>query len=454
MSLMRVRPKTSLVCDINRPFEEEQHGYTPEEAKQEANRCLQCRHEPCVKGCVANLPIPQIIQAIKEDRNEDAMALIQTKGNLPRVCSRVCFHEKQCEGSCVRGIRGEPIGIGLLERFVSDSCASLPQPILGAIKKDRVAIIGSGPSGLACAKDLADEGYHVEIFEASELGGGVLRYGIPAYRLPTQIVEEEIQAVVNRGVIMHYCTQVGKDISFDELMASFDAVYLATGVGMSHKLNIPGDDYPEVISANEFLKYINDDVSHARSDILKLVQGKRVRIVGGGNVAMDAARSAIRLKAKNVKILYRRGMDELPARAEEVHEALEEKVAILTLLSPHEIIGENGHVTHIICTQNELSEEMQEGRRGIVATSKKVKLKADLIIEAIGGAGAIWLSENTYSIGVTKQGYINVGLNQNTNHEKVFAGGDVVSGALTVVHAMKAGRAGAKAIAAYLESKN
>ncbi len=452
MSLQRIMPKAPITCDIHNPFMEEHIGYEREEALQEANRCLQCRHEPCVKGCIANLPIPQFIKAIQEDRLEDAMALIESRGNLSRICGRVCFYEKQCEGSCVRGIRGEAVAIGWLERYVSDKQRSLTWLDVSKTNKE-IAIVGSGPSGLACAKDLAKLGHSVTIFEANALGGGVLRYGIPYYRLPERVVEEEIQSVIHHGVVIRYNIEVGKDISMEALLEQYDAVYIATGVGTSHKLGIEKEDLPQVISANEFLKYLHDDSSHARADIENLIRGRRVRVIGGGKVAMDAARSAIRLKAKNVKILYRRSMEELPARPEEIHEAMIEGVKILTLLTPLRIVGNEEGVTHIICQQNELTDTVEEGRKTIIGTNQKVKLKADLIITAIGGAGATWLIGNSQQIDVTRQGYINVGLKQNTNHEKVFAGGDVVSGALTVVHAMKAGRQAAQAIHAYVSKE-
>ena len=437
----------------NKNFKEVSQGYDEELALNEASRCLNCKNMPCVSGCPVNVRIPEFIAKIAAHDYEGAYAIIKTTNSLPAICGRVCPQENQCESKCVRGIKGEPVGIGRLERFAADYAmakGSAPAEIPAPNGK-KVAVIGSGPAGLTCAGDLAKLGYEVHIFEALHTPGGVLVYGIPEFRLPKALVREEIKNVEALGVKIETNVVVGRSISLDELMEEegFDAVFVGSGAGLPNFQKIPGENLCGVYSANEFLTRINLMKAYkdgSDTPIMPL-QGKKVAVVGGGNVAMDAARCSKRLGA-DVYVVYRRGMEELPARHEEVEHAIEEGIVFKTLNNPVKINGdEKGYVSSMTCVEMELGEPDASGRRRpIEKVGSEHDLPVDCVIMSLGTTPNPLIKNTTPGLEVNRKGGIVVNEAGLTSHQNVYAGGDAVTGAATVILAMGAGKLGAKSI--------
>ena len=435
-------------------------GYTEEQALDEAARCLNCKNPQCVSGCPVQVRIPDFISRIKEQDYEGAYQVIRETSSLPAVCGRVCPQETQCEAKCVRGVKGDPVGIGRLERFVADrhNAAPAEQPVLPAPNGHKVAVIGSGPSGLTCAGDLARKGYEVTVFEALHLAGGVLVYGIPEFRLPKSIVQKEVDGLKAMGVKIETNMVIGRIVSVDELMTEygFEAVYIGSGAGLPMFMNIPGENLCGVYSANEFLTRINLMKAYqqgADTPLLSL-RGKRVAVVGGGNVAMDAARCSKRLGAE-VYVVYRRGMEELPARREEVEHAMEEGIIFKTLNNPVQINGDdNGYVRSMTCIEMELGEPDASGRRRPVEKpGSEFELDVDCVIMSLGTTPNPLIKNTTPGIEVNRKGGIIVDDSGMTSQQSVYAGGDAVTGAATVILAMGAGKLGAKSIDAQLSGK-
>ena len=439
----------------NKNFEEVALGYTAEQAVDEAERCLNCKNKPCVNGCPVMVHIPEFIAKIREKDFEGAYQIIAESSSLPAVCGRVCPQESQCEKYCIRGIKGEPVGIGRLERFVADyhnaNCTEKPvKPQSNGIK---VAVIGSGPSGLTCAGDLAKKGYEVTVFEAFHLAGGVLVYGIPEFRLPKTIVQKEIDTLKDLGVKIETNMVIGKVISIEELIKEYDfkAVFVGSGAGLPKFMNIPGENLNGVYSANEFLTRINLMKAYRDNSSTPIKHGKKVVVVGGGNVAMDAARCAKRLGG-DVHIVYRRTLDELPARKEEVEHAMEEGIIFDLLTNPVQINGdENGWAKSCTCIKMELGEPDASGRRRPVAVEgSEFDIEADVVIMALGTSPNPLIKSTTEGLEVNKHGGIITDENGATSVQAVYAGGDAVTGAATVILAMGAGKTAAKAIDEYL----
>ena len=435
----------------NKNFDEVALGYTEEQALDEAQRCLNCKAKPCMTGCPVMVHIPEFIAEVAKGNFEEAYQIISHTSALPAVCGRVCPQENQCEKYCVRGKKGDPVGIGRLERFVADwhnaNCHTLPEK--PASNGHRVAIVGSGPAGLTCAGDLARKGYEVTVFEALHLAGGVLVYGIPEFRLPKSIVQKEVDGLKALGVTIATDTVVGRTITVDELMEEqgFEAVFIGSGAGLPMFMNIPGVNYKGVFSANEFLTRINLMKAYKPESDTPIVHPKKVAVVGGGNVAMDAARCAKRLGAE-VYIVYRRGMEELPARKEEVEHAEEEGIIFKTLNNPVEILAdENDNVTKIRCIQMELGEPDASGRRRPVEIpGSEFDLDVDCVIMALGTSPNPLIKDTTKGLEINKKGGIVVNEDGLTSKDNVYAGGDAVTGAATVILAMGAGKTAAKAI--------
>lgn len=441
----------------NKDFKEVATGYDAETAIEEAKRCLHCKHRPCVSGCPVNIAIPDFIALVAQGKFEEAYQVIAKTSALPAVCGRVCPQEKQCESKCVRGIKGESVGIGRLERFVADyHNANTPLKKADIPKNGkRVAIVGSGPSSLTCAGDLAKMGYAVTIFEALHIAGGVLVYGIPEFRLPKAIVQREVNGLKDMGVDVETNVVIGRSISIDDMLQKYDAVFVGSGAGLPRFMGIEGENLKGVYSANEFLTRINLMKAYKEDSRTPVQHGRRVAVVGGGNVAMDAARCAKRLGAQEVCIIYRRSMEELPARAEEVENAIEEQIEFKTLMNPTRILGdENGNVTGIECVNMELGEPDESGRRRPVAIKGSEHIiDVDSVIIAIGTSPNPLIKSTTAGLEVDKRGCIVADENGRTSREGVFAGGDTVTGAATVIKAMGAGKAAAKAIDEYIKSK-
>ncbi len=444
----------------NKNFLEVALGYTEEQALDEAARCLNCKNHPCVGGCPVNVKIPEFIKKINEHDFEGAYQVIHETSSLPAVCGRVCPQESQCEKYCVRGIKGEPVGIGRLERFVADwhNEHSTEQPARPASNGHKVAIIGSGPAGLTCAGDLAKKGYDVTVFEALHLAGGVLVYGIPEFRLPKGIVQKEVDGLKAMGVKVETNMVIGRVCSIDELMEEygFEAVFIGSGAGLPMFMHIPGENLKGVYSANEFLTRINLMKAYrADSDTpIMDLHGKKVAVVGGGNVAMDAARCSKRLGA-DVYVVYRRGMEELPARKEEVEHAIEEGIIFKTLNNPVQINGDSeDRVASMTCIEMELGEPDASGRRRPVEKpGSEFDLSVDAVIMSLGTSPNPLIKSTTQGLEVNKKGGIIVNEDGLTSREGVYAGGDAVTGAATVILAMGAGKLAAKSIDEYLMSK-
>ena len=436
----------------NKNFLEVALGYTEEQALDEAARCLNCKNHPCVDGCPVNVRIPEFIQKIVEKDYEGAYQVIHQTSSLPAVCGRVCPQESQCEMHCVRGKKGDPVGIGRLERFVADwhNAHSTEAAAKPESNGHKVAVIGSGPAGLTCAGDLAKKGYEVTVFEALHLAGGVLVYGIPEFRLPKAIVQQEIDGLKKMGVDFECNMVIGKVLTIDELMGEYgyEAVFVGSGAGLPRFMNIPGESLKGVYSANEFLTRSNLMKAYLPTSKTPIRTGKKVAVVGGGNVAMDAARSALRLGAESVYIVYRRGMAELPARKEEVEHAEEEGIIFKTLNNPVEILAdENDNVNKIRCIKMELGEPDASGRRRpIEVPGSEFELDVDCVIMALGTSPNPLIKSTTKGLEINKKGGIVVNEDGLTSREHVYAGGDAVTGAATVILAMGAGKTAAKAI--------
>lgn len=446
----------------NKNFEEVALGYTKEMAVDEAQRCLNCPKPRCVSGCPVNVEIPAFIQAVAHEDFAEAIKILKRKNSLPAVCGRVCPQENQCESKCVLGIKGEPVAIGRLERFVADYAR---ENGIDVTKADdvvpngkKVAIVGSGPSGLTCAGDLAKLGYDVTLFEALHAAGGVLMYGIPQFRLPKEIVQHEISALKELGVKIEVNSVIGRTFTIKELMEEegFDAVYVGTGAGLPHFMHIDGENLNGVYSANEFLTRVNLMKAYEFPNVATPVYvGKKAAIVGAGNVAMDAARTAKRLGAEHVYIVYRRGEDEMPARKEEIGHAKEEGIELRLLNNPVSIKGdEKGWVNGLECVKMELGEADASGRRSPVAIKgSEYILDVDMVVMAIGQGPNPLIKQTTPNLEVNKRGNIVADEAGATSIPGVFAGGDIVTGAATVISAMGAGKRAAVAIDEYLKNK-
>ncbi len=441
-------------------FEEVCLGYNKEEAMEEASRCINCKNAQCIKGCPVSINIPGFIEKVKNGDVEGAYQVISESSALPAVCGRVCPQESQCEGKCIRGIKGEPISIGKLERFVADSAREAGIKPQGAEKKNgkKVAVIGSGPAGLTCAGDLAKMGYEVTIFEALHEPGGVLVYGIPEFRLPkTKVVAKEIENVKSLGVKIETNVVVGKAVTIDELLEEegFDAVFIGSGAGLPKFMGIPGEQANGVFSANEYLTRSNLMKAFREDSNTPIMHGKKVAVVGGGNVAMDAARTALRLGAE-VHIVYRRSEEELPARVEEVHHAKEEGIIFDLLTNPVEILeDEKGWVNGIRCIKMELGEPDESGRRRPVEVpGSEFVIEVDTVIMSLGTSPNPLISSTTKGLEINKRKCIIAEEDcGKTTKEGVYAGGDAVTGAATVILAMGAGKTAAKGIDEYLSNK-
>ncbi|WP_394979043.1 NADPH-dependent glutamate synthase [Candidatus Allofournierella excrementavium] len=443
----------------NKNFDEVALGYTPEMAVNEAKRCLHCKNMPCVSGCPVGIHIPEFIEKIAEEDFEGAYQVLSASSALPAVCGRVCPQENQCEGKCVRGIKGESVGIGRLERFAADwhRTHSTAAPEKTAPNGHKVAIIGSGPSGLTAAGELAKKGYAVTVFEALHLAGGVLVYGIPEFRLPKDIVQQEIDGLKALGVSIETNMVIGKVLTVDELMEEegFEAVYVASGAGLPRFMNIPGESLNGVYSANEYLTRVNLMKAYQPGSRTPIQHSRKVAVVGGGNVAMDAARCAKRLGAEEVYIVYRRSMEELPARREEVEHAQEEGIVFKLLTNPVEVLGdENKRVRGIACVEMELGEPDATGRRRPVEKpGSRFKLPLDTVIMAIGTSPNPLIRSTTPGLDTDRRGCIVTDETGATSRPGVFAGGDAVTGAATVILAMGAGKEAAKAIDEYIQNR-
>ena len=467
---METKPKKTIAPRVDMPcqpadvrahnFDEVATGYTKEMAMQEASRCLQCKKPLCMKGCPVEVPIRDFIGEVARGNFDAAYRIIKTTNSLPAVCGRVCPQESQCEMHCVRGKKGDPVGIGRLERFVADwhNAHSTEAPEKPQPNGHKVAVVGSGPAGLTCAGDLAKKGYEVTVFEALHLAGGVLVYGIPEFRLPKSIVQKEVDGLKAMGVKVETNTVVGRTITIDELMEEngFEAVFVGSGAGLPMFMHIPGENLKGVYSANEFLTRINLMKAYrpdSDTPIMDL-KGKKVAVVGGGNVAMDAARCSKRLGA-DVYVVYRRGMEELPARHEEVEHAIEEGVVFKTLNNPVQINGdEQDCVKSMTCIEMELGEPDASGRRRPVEKKgSEFELPVDAVIMSLGTTPNPLIKSTTKGLEVNKKGGIIVNEDGLTSRQGVYAGGDAVTGAATVILAMGAGKLGAKSIDEYLSNK-
>ena len=441
----------------NKNFEEVAQGYTLEMAQEEAMRCVQCKNKPCMDGCPVSVKIPEFINLITEGDIEAAYQKISETNNLPAICGRVCPQENQCEGVCTRGRKGEPVAIGRLERFVADYHNNLKykKPVEVYANKEKVAVVGAGPSGLTAAADLAKLGYKVTLFDAFHTAGGVLMYGIPEFRLPKKLVNTELKNVIGLGVKLRTNVIVGRTLSLDDLKEKgYEAIYISTGAGLPSFLGIPGENYNGVYSANEFLTRMNLMKAYKFPEYDTPVHvGKKVCVVGGGNVAMDAARSAKRLGA-DVTVVYRRSFEEMPARAEESHHAIEEGINFMNLHNPVEIIGENGWVKAVKVEKMVLGEPDASGRRRPLPTGEYEEVPFESVIISIGQSPNPLIKHTNPDIETESWGGIIIDDTTMTTKDGVFAGGDAVSGAATVILAMGAGKKAAANIDKYIRNKN
>ena len=454
--------------DRGRVFSEVALGYTDLMAMDEAERCLNCKNMPCVSGCPVKIHIPEFIRKIRDLDFEGAYEIITKSSSLPAVCGRVCPQETQCESKCVRGIKGEPVGIGRLERFVADwhNAHSDETPKIAPKNGIKVAVVGSGPSGLTCAGDLARLGYSVTVFEALHTAGGVLVYGIPEFRLPKSIVAKEVDNLKAMGVEILTNMIIGKTLTVDELFdMGYEAVFIGTGAGLPNFMGIPGESLKGVYSANEFLTRANLMKAYRENSDTPIMKGGRVAVVGGGNVAMDAARTALRLGADKVYIVYRRSMEELPARREEVEHAIEEGIEFKLLTNPTEILGytnptdnrdpKNGFVTGIKCVSMQLGAPDERGRRRPVEIpDSEHVIDVSAVVISIGTSPNPLIKDTTDGLNVNTRGGIVINETAMTSREGVYAGGDAVTGAATVISAMGAGKLAAESIHNYLKSKH
>ena len=442
----------------NKNFLEVAMGYTEEMAMEEASRCLNCKNKPCVSGCPVNVRIPEFVAKVAEGKFEEAYEIITSTNSLPAISGRVCPQENQCEGKCVRGIKGESVSIGRLERFCADyhmkhSDAKAVKPQSNGKK---VAVVGAGPSGLTCAGDLAKKGYEVTVFEAFHTAGGVLVYGIPEFRLPKAIVKKEVENLQDLGVEVKTNMVIGRVLSVDELFEmGYKAIFIGSGAGLPSFMGIEGEDLIGVYSANEYLTRTNLMKAYLDDYDTPIIKSKSVAVVGGGNVAMDAARCAKRLGAENVYIVYRRGMEEMPARKEEVHHAMEEGIIFKNLNNPVKILGdENGRVRAMECIEMELGEPDASGRRRpIPIEGSNFILDVDTAIMSIGTSPNPLIRSTTPGLETNDHGCLIVDENESTTKEGVYAGGDAVTGAATVILAMGAGKKAAAAIDEYIKNK-
>ncbi len=464
MSLKRNEMPTQEPCVRAHNFDEVALGYDEETAIDEANRCLNCKNMPCTEGCPVKVHIPEFISKIKEGDFEGAYQVISQSSSLPAVCGRVCPQETQCESKCVRGIKGESVGIGRLERFVADwhNTFAAAQTVKPVPNGHKVAVVGSGPSGLTCAGDLAKKGYRVTVYEALHEAGGVLVYGIPEFRLPKAIVAKEVAGLKALDVDIETNVVIGKTLTVDELFEmGYEAVFIGSGAGLPNFMGIEGESLKGVYSANEFLTRSNLMKAYKEDSDTPIMKGGKVAVVGGGNVAMDAARTALRLGAEKVYIVYRRSMAELPARKEEVEHASEEGVDFRLLTNPVRILGynnendprdpKNGFVTGIECIKMELGEPDERGRRRPVEVKdSEFVLDVDTVIMSIGTSPNPLIKNTTSALEVNSRGGIIVNGDGLTSRPAVYAGGDAVTGAATVISAMGAGKTAAKAIDEYL----
>ncbi len=461
MSLTKVKMTEQEPNVRNANFLEVAQGYTLEQAKEEADRCLNCKNPMCVQGCPVSVPIPQFIAKIKEDDLAGAYKILSNANALPAVSGRVCPQETQCESKCIRGIKGEPVAIGRLERFVADWARENGVANLETAEKNghRVAVIGSGPAGLTCAGELARKGYDVTVFEALHVAGGVLSYGIPEFRLPKEIVNKEVENLVKMGVKIETNMVIGKVLSIDELFEEmgFEAVFIGSGAGLPMFARIPGESLCGVYSANEYLTRINlmKAFRGAENCDTPVLESKSVAVIGGGNVAMDAARCAKRMGAKEVHIVYRRGEAELPARKEEVHHAMEEGIIFDFLTAPVSIEGdEKGRACKLNCIKMELGEPDASGRRRpIPVEGSEFAIEVDTVIPSLGTSPNPLIRSTTPGLDTNKKGCIVTAENGATSRNAVFAGGDASTGAATVILAMGAGKTAAASIDEYLRNK-
>ncbi|MBR5452182.1 MAG: NADPH-dependent glutamate synthase [Clostridia bacterium] len=456
---MKKTPIAELDPNIrNKNFQEVCLGYTEAEAMKEASRCLRCKNKPCVSGCPVGVKIPEFMKKVSEGDFAAAYEIISLDNSLPAICGRVCPQEHQCEGKCIRGIKGESVAIGRLERFVADwnmqnnkSQIIKPEP-----NGKKVAVIGAGPSGLAAAGDLAKMGYAVTVFEAFHTAGGVLQYGIPEFRLPKNIVNKEVENLEKLGVEILTDMVIGKVLTIDDIYEmGYEAVFIGTGAGLPQFMGIKGEDSVGVYSANEFLTRINLMKAYLEEYDTPVHKAKSIAVVGGGNVAMDAARCAKRLGAEHVYIVYRRSLDEMPARNEEIHHAVEEGIELLLLTNPTEVLSdERGYVKGLSCVKMQLGDPDESGRRRPTAVeNSEFTLEVDSVIMALGTSPNPLIRSTTKGLETNKKGCFVVDENLMTTKQGVFAGGDAVTGAATVILAMGAGKKAAKSIDEYLKSK-
>ena len=445
----------------NKNFEEVANGYTEEMAINEAMRCLKCRKKPCMSGCPVMVKIPDFIAKIAEGEFEEAYQIIKETNSLPAICGRVCPQETQCEGKCVHAKKGEPVAIGRLERFAADWHAAnfkveKVEPVKG--NGHKVAVVGAGPAGLACAGDLINKGYDVTVYESLHKTGGVLVYGIPEFRLPKEIVAAEVKQLEDKGVKFVTNAIIGKSITVDELMKEegFESVFIGTGAGLPSFMNIPGENLIGVCSANEYLTRINLMKAYLPEYDTPILKANKIAVVGGGNVAMDAARCAKRMGAEEVYLIYRRSAAEIPARAEEIHHAVEEEIDFRYLTNPVKVLGdEKGQVCGIECVKMELGEPDASGRRRpVVIEGSNYVIDVDCVIMAIGTKLNKLILETTDNLEENKRGGIYTDDDAATNRPEIFAGGDAVTGAATVIKAMGAGKTAAAGIDKYFESKD
>ena len=444
----------------NKNFDEVAMGYNRATAVAEAKRCLNCKHKPCMTGCPVNVRIPEFIEKVANEEFDEAYNIITATNSLPAVCGRVCPQENQCEGKCVRGVKGESVAIGRLERFVADWHMNYghqnSEPEKPETNGHKVAVVGSGPAGLSCAGNLARRGFKVTVFEAFHKPGGVLVYGIPEFRLPKAIVAREIKKLEYLGVEIVKNAVIGRAMSIDDLFEDrYEAVFIGSGAGLPKFMNIPGESLLGVYSANEYLTRINLMKAYIDEYDTPIKHAKRVAVIGGGNVAMDAARCAKRMGAEDVYVIYRRGMEELPARAEEVHHAIEEEIEFYLLNNPVRIIGdESGRVCGIKCVKMELGEPDESGRRRPVEVEgSEFIIEIDAVIMSIGTSPNPLIASTTEGLETNRHGCITADDEFATSREGVFAGGDAVTGAATVILAMGAGKKAAESIDAYIREK-